>query len=165
MNGFIGSGCGSFPLVMCRVGRKLWLQVWYLICSYVGEGVVFVGLVSLTSSPYSSELLVPGRGFICLQGFAMCAQAWDIWFSVGESWPCQETNAWLSNLQASHSLYQVHYVDTLSTCLCTVCERRESKGYFYSFATLHSPGRCLLPVSYTTVEAWNVASFRMLQCK
>jgi len=31
------------------------LQVWYLICSYVGGGgVVFAGLVSLTSSPYPS---------------------------------------------------------------------------------------------------------------
>ena len=39
------------------------MQVWYLICSYVGEGVVFAGLVSLTSFPYSLELLVPGRGF------------------------------------------------------------------------------------------------------
>jgi len=45
--------------------------VWYLMCSYIGEGVVFAGLVSLTS-PYSSELLVPGRGFVCLQGFTMC---------------------------------------------------------------------------------------------
>jgi len=31
-----------------------------------------VGLVSLTSSPYSSELIVLGRGLVCLQGFAMC---------------------------------------------------------------------------------------------
>ena len=38
------------------------MQVWYLICSYVGGGVVFAGLVSLASSPYSSELLVSGRG-------------------------------------------------------------------------------------------------------
>jgi len=29
-------------------------------------------LVSLTSSPYSSELFVLGRGLVCLQGFAMC---------------------------------------------------------------------------------------------
>jgi hypothetical protein len=36
-------------------------------------GVLFAGLVSLTSSPYSSVLLVPGGGFFCLQGFAMCA--------------------------------------------------------------------------------------------
>ena len=40
-----------------------------------GEGVVFVGLVSLTSSPYSSELLVLSKGVVCLQGFAMCASA------------------------------------------------------------------------------------------
>jgi len=31
--------------------------VWYLICSYVGEGVVI-----LTCSLYSLELLVPGGG-------------------------------------------------------------------------------------------------------
>ena len=37
-----------------------------------GEGVIFAGLVSLTSSPYSSELLVLGGGLVCLQGFAMC---------------------------------------------------------------------------------------------
>jgi hypothetical protein len=45
----------------------------------------FAGLVSLTS-PYSSELLVLSGGFVCLQGFAMCAcaKAWRIWFSVGE---------------------------------------------------------------------------------
>ena len=38
-------------------------------------GLVFAGLVILTSSPYPSELLVPGRGFICLQDFVMCACA------------------------------------------------------------------------------------------
>ena len=38
------------------------MQVWCLICSYVGEGVGLTGLVSLTSSPYSLELLVPGGG-------------------------------------------------------------------------------------------------------
>ena len=42
--------------------------MWYLICSYVGGG--FAGLVSLISSPYSSELLVLGGGLVCLQGFA-----------------------------------------------------------------------------------------------
>jgi len=31
------------------------LQVWYLICSYIGGR--FAGLVSLTSSPYSSDFL------------------------------------------------------------------------------------------------------------
>ena len=44
------------------------------ICHYVG-GVVYGGLVSLTSSPYSSELFVLGRGLVCLQGFAVCACA------------------------------------------------------------------------------------------
>ena len=34
---------------------------------------MFAGLVSLTSSPQSSELIVPGAGFVCLQGFAVCA--------------------------------------------------------------------------------------------
>ena len=38
-------------------------------------GVVFAGLVILASYPYSSELLVPGRGLVCLQDFAMCACA------------------------------------------------------------------------------------------
>ena len=38
--------------------------MWYLIYSCVGEGgVVYAGLVSLTSSPYSAELLVPGGGW------------------------------------------------------------------------------------------------------
>ena len=35
VNGFIGSWCRSFRLGRCRVRRKLWLQVWYLVCSYV----------------------------------------------------------------------------------------------------------------------------------
>jgi len=45
------NGCGSFRLgyVGVRFWRKLWLQVWYLLC----WGVVFVGLVILASSPYS----------------------------------------------------------------------------------------------------------------
>jgi len=33
------------------------------------------GLVSLTSSPYSSELFVLGGGLVCLQSFAVCACA------------------------------------------------------------------------------------------
>ena len=45
------------------------------LCWEGGGGVVFAGLVSLTSSPYSSELLVLGRGLVRLQGFAMCACA------------------------------------------------------------------------------------------
>ena len=48
--------------------------VYYmLLCC--GGGGVFAGLVSLTTSPYSSELLVPGGGFVCIQGFAVCACA------------------------------------------------------------------------------------------
>ena len=35
------------------------------VCSYVGGW--FARLVILTSSPYSSELLVPGWGLVCLQ--------------------------------------------------------------------------------------------------
>ena len=50
----------------------------------LGGGGVFGGLVRLTSSPYSSELLVSSGGFVCLQGFVMCAWAWRIWFSMGE---------------------------------------------------------------------------------
>ena len=39
------------------------MQVWYLISSFGGrEVVVFAGLVNLTSSSYSSELLVPRGG-------------------------------------------------------------------------------------------------------
>jgi len=73
------------------------LQVWYLICSYVGRGG-FTGLVILTS-PYSSELLVPSRGggvsasrvFLCVHrlgtfGF-LCASLYlehvrgmEVWF-------------------------------------------------------------------------------------
>jgi len=44
------------------------------ICPYVGGGVVYVGLISLTS-PCSSGLLVLGEGLVCLQGFVMCACA------------------------------------------------------------------------------------------
>jgi hypothetical protein len=40
-------------------------------CMFLCWGVIFAGLVILTSSPYSSELLVPGGGLVCLQGFAM----------------------------------------------------------------------------------------------
>jgi len=42
------------------------------ICHYVG-GVVYGGLVSLTSTPCSSGLLVLGGRLVCLPGFAMCA--------------------------------------------------------------------------------------------
>ena len=46
------------------------------VVSYMLQcGGGFVGLVSLTSSPYSSELLVLSKGVVCLQGFAMCASA------------------------------------------------------------------------------------------
>ena len=50
---------------------------YMLLCLGVGEGgrVVFAGLFSLTSSPYSSELLVLGGGLVCLQDFVMCACA------------------------------------------------------------------------------------------
>ena len=42
--------------------------------------MVFAGLVSLTSSPYSSELFVLGGGLVCLQGFAMCARLGTVGF-------------------------------------------------------------------------------------
>ena len=50
MKGIIGSGCGSFQLVRCRVGRKTVIAgvVSYMLLCWVG-GVG--GLVSLTSSP------------------------------------------------------------------------------------------------------------------
>jgi len=46
----------------------------------------FAGLVILTFSSFSSELLVLGGRLVFLQGFAVCACAyvWRIWFSVGE---------------------------------------------------------------------------------
>ena len=44
---------GLFGWVGVGLGRNMWLQVWYLICSYFG--VVFnARLVSLTSSSYPS---------------------------------------------------------------------------------------------------------------
>jgi len=49
--------------------------VVFLDFIFVGGGGVYAGLVSLTSSPYSSELLVIGGGLVCLHGFAMCAFA------------------------------------------------------------------------------------------
>ena len=54
--------------------------MWYLICSYVGGG--FAGLVSLTSSPYSSEL-VSGRGLsvskvlLCVRGLGSFGFLWE----------------------------------------------------------------------------------------
>ena len=39
------------------------MQVWYLMCCYVGGGVVSAGMVSLTFSPYSSELLFSAGGW------------------------------------------------------------------------------------------------------
>ena len=40
-------------LVRCRVGRKLWLQVWYCICSYVeGGGGVWQDWCSLGCQCY-----------------------------------------------------------------------------------------------------------------
>jgi len=44
----------------------------------LGGGMVYAGLVSLTSSypslysPYFSELFVLGGGLVCLQGLAVC---------------------------------------------------------------------------------------------
>ena len=54
------NGRGSFRLGYVGVGfwMKLWLLVRYLLC----WGVDFVVLVILASSPYSSELFVPGGG-------------------------------------------------------------------------------------------------------
>ena len=49
--------------------------VSYMLLCWGGGGVVFAGLVSLTSSPYSSEIFVLGGGLVCLQGFALCACA------------------------------------------------------------------------------------------
>ena len=56
------NGCGSFRLGYVGVGFGGNCTCRYGI-SYAGGGVVFVGLVILTSSPYSSEFLVPGGGW------------------------------------------------------------------------------------------------------
>ena len=65
------NGFGSFRLGYVGVGfwRKVLLRVWYLLC----WGVVFVGLVILASSPYSSEFLVPGGGWSASGVSAMCS--------------------------------------------------------------------------------------------
>ena len=62
--GYVGVGLGGD--CDCRCG--------ILYVPMLG-GVIFAGLVILTSSSYSSELLVPGGGLVCLQGFAMCSCA------------------------------------------------------------------------------------------
>ena len=80
-----GCGCGSYWLGRCGVRRNLWLQVWYLICSYVGGGILCgVGqsdIFFLSFSLFSLFFGIYRRGVflvVCLQGFAMraCAQAW-----------------------------------------------------------------------------------------
>ena len=63
LSGWVGVGLGGN--CDCRCG--------IVYAPMFGGG--FAGLVSLTSSPYSSELFVLGRGLVCLQGFAMCASA------------------------------------------------------------------------------------------
>ena len=44
VNGFVDSSvgceCGSYWLGSCGVRSNLWLQVWYLICSYVGGSIL-----------------------------------------------------------------------------------------------------------------------------
>jgi len=60
LSGWVGVGLGGN--CDCRCG--------IVYATMFGGG--FVGLVSVTSSPYSSELFVLGRGLVCLQGFAMC---------------------------------------------------------------------------------------------
>jgi len=64
LSGWVGAGLGGN--CDCRCGILMLL---------FGGGVVFAGLVSLTSSPCSSEIFVLGGGLVCLQGFAMCACA------------------------------------------------------------------------------------------
>jgi len=60
--GWVGVGLGG----NCDCGCGI------LYAPMLGGGwVVYVGLVSLTSSPFSWELLVLGGGLVCLQGFAI----------------------------------------------------------------------------------------------
>jgi len=61
--------------VRVRLGGNCDCRCGTLYAPMLGGGVVFAGLVSLTYSPYSSELFVLGVGLVCLQGFAMSACA------------------------------------------------------------------------------------------
>ena len=72
LSGWVGVGLGGNCDCRCGILYAPMLA---------GGGVVFAGLVSLTS-PYSSERFVLGGGLVCLRGFAMCAcaSAWRIWF-------------------------------------------------------------------------------------
>ena len=63
--GWVGVGLGG--------NRDCWCGILMLL--YWGWGVVLAGLVSLISSPYSSERFALGGGLVCLQGFSMCVCA------------------------------------------------------------------------------------------
>ena len=66
LSGWVGIELGgNFD---CRCGIVMLLR-------WVEGGVVFAGLVGLTSFPYSSETFCSRRGLVCLQGFATCGCA------------------------------------------------------------------------------------------
>jgi len=60
LSGGVGRGLGG--KCDCRCGI-----LYAPMLGGKGGGVFYAGLVSLTSSPYSSELLVLGWGLVCLQ--------------------------------------------------------------------------------------------------
>ena len=89
-----GCGCGSYWLGRCGVRRSLWLQVWYLICSYVGGNILYgVGQsdiiflsFSLFSLFFGTYCSWQGRGFGLPPGLCyMCVcVGMACLFSVGE---------------------------------------------------------------------------------
>jgi len=57
LSGWVGAGLGGNCDCRCGILYAPML---------VGGGGVFAGLVSLTSSPYSSELMPPGFCYLCV---------------------------------------------------------------------------------------------------
>ena len=67
------NGCGSFRLGYVGVGFGGNCDCRYGILCAPMLGVVFAGLVILSSSPYSSQLLVPGGGWSA-SGVLLCVR-------------------------------------------------------------------------------------------
>ena len=165
MNGFYRwLGVDLFGQVVVGLGGNFDCRCGILYAPMLGGGVP--ELVSLTS-PYSSELLVLGGGFVCLQGFAMCAcaQAWRIWF-YGSGFLVSSSVSWVSGSSLFESL-QGHPFCPLSTIfvavlLSTIQENAfdlhslvesltvATTGESLSLHCLLSTGRYLLVVSFVT---------------
>ena len=80
------NGYGSFRLGYARVGFGGNCDCRYGILCAPMLGVVFAGLVILSSSPYSSQLLVPGGGWSA-SGVLLCVRVCRpraFGFSMGE---------------------------------------------------------------------------------